>query len=530
MAAVYAASRPHRAWILAGACSAAVGVAAPMALAAWRLAIPGFVAPPVAWSMLVAGGMLAVAGAGVLAWQWRENNRHWYDRMRLLEARGMPASPAKELLAPESLRAVTAQIHEIVELAATCTGILEQQRAIMHAIETSRQAIPRSILFDPVTGAITHTALMTRLTQEIAFAHEHSQILAVAVFDVNDFHSINARYGYRFGDETLFAIAGRLRGALGEHDLLARLERDRFVVVSQNCDFLAMQRLIERAQHAVDDVPLEVLQENHPLPGYAERIAVTVRTGLACFPDDGMAAEELLEHALAAVRPNALRHTSPPAPPYLEPRSVSNASEHMDAPPNGMPRSFVDVMTERYSSIQALSAALEAHDTNAATQSHFLAELAEETALGMGRVVEEARLVALAALLHDVGNLGIPAEILHKVEPLSPEEWAFVREHPHLGERLLTSVGGVLAAIAPIVAAHRERWDGTGYPLGLRGEAIPLGARIVAVCDAYGAMIAPRPYRPAFTPQDALAEIQRGAGTQFDPQVVKSFTMATLRH
>ncbi len=349
---------------------------------------------------------------------------------------------------------------------------------------------------------------------------------------MDDFHGINERYGHRFGDEALFAVAGRLRGALGEHDLLARLEQDRFVVVSYNCDFLAMQRLIDRVLHAVEDVPLEILQEQHPLPGHAERLPVTVRAGLACFPEDGTTADELLAHALSAVQPNTLRYTSPAAPPpHMEPRSVSNASDRLDAPaPSGLPRSFVDVMTERYSSIQALSAALEAHDSSAATQSHHLAELAEETALGMGRVVEEARLVALAALLHDVGSLGIPAEILQKPDPLSPEEWAFVREHPHLGERLLTSVGGVLAAIAPIVAAHRERWDGTGYPLGLHGESIPLGARIVAVCDAYGAMTAPRPYRAAITSEAALAEIQRNEGTQFDPHVVKSFTMVVQRH
>jgi two-component system cell cycle response regulator len=141
--------------------------------------------------------------------------------------------------------------------------------------------------------------------------------------------------------------------------------------------------------------------------------------------------------------------------------------------------------------------------------------------------VEEAR-VRQAAQLHDVGKVAIPDEILRKPGPLTPEEWAFVQQVPSIGERI-TSSAPALAPVASLVRSARERYDGTGYPDGLAGEDIPLGARIIAACAALAAMTSDRPHAERLDPAGALQELSRATGTQFDPVVVAVLRQTVLQ-
>jgi HD-GYP domain-containing protein (c-di-GMP phosphodiesterase class II) len=147
--------------------------------------------------------------------------------------------------------------------------------------------------------------------------------------------------------------------------------------------------------------------------------------------------------------------------------------------------------------------------------------LARGVAMLLGLHRDQVERIAEAALLHDVGKLEVPEEILHKPGPLTEDEWEIIATHPVAGERILLRIPD-LAPIAPVVRHEHEHWDGSGYPDGLRGRLIPIGSRIILACDAYHAMIADRPYRAAMSPQDAAAELRRGAGTQFDPDVVEA--------
>ena len=157
-----------------------------------------------------------------------------------------------------------------------------------------------------------------------------------------------------------------------------------------------------------------------------------------------------------------------------------------------------------------------------------VAELAVDVARRLGMDGEELDEVSRAAELHDVGKIAVPEAILRKPGPLDDEEWAFMRRHTVIGERIL-SAAPALVPVAKLVRSSHERWDGDGYPDGLAGEAIPLGARVVAACDAYDAMTTDRPYRPAMPIADALAEMRRCAGTQFDPRVVDAFELVLAR-
>jgi putative nucleotidyltransferase with HDIG domain len=173
--------------------------------------------------------------------------------------------------------------------------------------------------------------------------------------------------------------------------------------------------------------------------------------------------------------------------------------------------------------VQALTIAASAHDRGTSAHSQRMIRLAEATARILGRPEEELELVRLGALLHDIGKIGIPEAILHKPGPLTDEEWEIMRSHPLIGRQILEQLGGVFQLLSRIIVAHHERWDGQGYPHGLAKEAIPMSARILSVVDSYDAMTSDRPYRPAMAVADAIAELQRCAGRQYDPQVVQAF-------
>jgi putative two-component system response regulator len=172
--------------------------------------------------------------------------------------------------------------------------------------------------------------------------------------------------------------------------------------------------------------------------------------------------------------------------------------------------------------IAALANAVEAKDATTEQHCQRLAGLAHQ--LGMAAGLEPAALKGLVfgALLHDIGKIGVSDAILTKPGPLTREEWAAMRLHPVIGERICEPLA-TAAQFAPIVRHHHERWDGKGYPDGLRGDSIPLGARIVGLVDAYDAIIHDRPYRPARSVADALQEVHTEAGGQFDPALVKLF-------
>ena len=169
----------------------------------------------------------------------------------------------------------------------------------------------------------------------------------------------------------------------------------------------------------------------------------------------------------------------------------------------------------------ALTAALDARDDYSGRHSAEAATLALQVARRMALCEADLELVAQVAMLHDVGKLGIPTEVLRKTGPLDGHEQALMREHPIIGERILSGIQG-LAGVAQAIRHEHERWDGAGYPDGLAGEQIPLASRIVFACDAWHAMISDRPYRPAMSPADALDEIRLSAGSQFDPRVAQA--------
>jgi hypothetical protein len=177
------------------------------------------------------------------------------------------------------------------------------------------------------------------------------------------------------------------------------------------------------------------------------------------------------------------------------------------------------------SSFVALATAIEARDGYTGRHSEETVALAASVADRLGLSRDERSLIKTVALLHDVGKIGIPDAVLHKPGELDDAEWHVMRQHPLIGERILRTVPG-LEDVAFAIRHEHERWDGGGYPDGLIGERIPLASRIVLVCDAWHAMTSDRPYRSSMAEKDALAELRRCAGTEFDPHVVEALIRA----
>jgi putative nucleotidyltransferase with HDIG domain len=178
--------------------------------------------------------------------------------------------------------------------------------------------------------------------------------------------------------------------------------------------------------------------------------------------------------------------------------------------------------------LASLSNALEAKDAVTSQHAEEVVRLAVAVAAELDLELDAVQSVELGAVLHDIGKVRVPEAILNKPGPLTDEEWEVMRTHPEVGEQILRPIQS-LQAILPIVRHHHERWDGAGYPDRLAGDAIPLGARIVSVCDAYRAMTEDRPYRAALVETEARAELEQGAGAQFDADCVHALLRALDR-
>jgi HD-GYP domain-containing protein (c-di-GMP phosphodiesterase class II) len=190
--------------------------------------------------------------------------------------------------------------------------------------------------------------------------------------------------------------------------------------------------------------------------------------------------------------------------------------------------SFARLRRTMFSTVEALANAAEANDRYTSTHAREITHLAVRVATELGLERERIAELELGALFHDIGKIGVPTSILLKAGPLTDEEREIVRRHPEWGERILSPIEE-FAEICPVVRHCHERWDGTGYPDGLSGEAIPLESRIIFVCDAFHAMTTERPYRRALEHDEALRRLREGAGTQFDPAVVEAFAQVALQ-
>jgi diguanylate cyclase (GGDEF)-like protein/putative nucleotidyltransferase with HDIG domain len=377
-----------------------------------------------------------------------------------------------------------------VALVGPLLAISLYQRSTHRALRAMRLA-----LTDPLTGLGNHRHFHERLQRELQTAEEHETPLTLCFIDIDNFKTINDRFGHPSGDRVLSQVAGRLRQG-GE---AFRLGGDEFALLlvgqDENAALAAANSIVARTG-ALD---LDHIGN------------VTVSAGLATFPVQGHGRNELIrlaDSALYWAKEHGKNRVRLYRPDVVELAELKRLAAGPDR-------------AARYRAAASLAQAVDARDTYTGSHSKRVSELAARLATRLGLDAEQVELTRLAGSLHDLGKLAIPEEILRKAGELTDSERLVLQRHPQIGFRMLDSLG--VDPVAEIVLHHHERWDGAGYPSGLRGEDSPLGARIIFVVDAYDAMTSDRVYRARLSHEEALAELRRCSGTQFDPLIVEAF-------
>lgn len=376
------------------------------------------------------------------------------------------------------------------------TGILALlliARSWLSSVE--RNQLRGLTITDPVSGAFNHRYLHERLAEEFAQSLQGSTEPALVVFDIDDFARVNRVWGHQRGDELLRAVAEHIAAHAGARFTVYRVGSDEFAVLLLDS---TESEVLEYVRHTQSKLASAQLLPNGSL---------TLSAGIAFYPRDGADVDEVLAHAIAAQQ--LARATESPEPVVYDDEVIESV-DPAERLARARRRSHRTV-------VLALASAVDARYEQTRDHSENVAQLAVSLAQVLGLPEDLVRAIGLAAQVHDVGKIGVRDEVLLKAGALSVEERHLVEEHPVLGERILTPTD--LEEVLPLVRHHHERWDGTGYPDQLRGPQIPVGARILAVCDAFEAMTSERPYRGPLSFEDAVAQLEGGSGSQFDPEV-----------
>ena len=350
----------------------------------------------------------------------------------------------------------------------------------------------RLALTDPLTGLGNHRHFHDRLERELSDSRAQGYPLSLCLVDIDDFKRINDRFGHPGGDKVLAQLATNLRQG-GE---AFRLGGDEFAILLPGRDEEGARIAAEAIVERIAAVELEPAGP------------VTVSAGIATVPEEELDRDELVRRADSALywaKEYGKNQVRVYRPDVIEIAELQRLAAGPDR-------------AARFRAAASLARAVDARDAYTGSHSERVADLAARIATRLGVDREQVELTRLAGSLHDLGKLAIPEEILRKPGPLSDTERLVVERHPQIGFRMLESLG--VDPVADWVLHHHERWDGSGYPDGVGGDEIPLGARIIFVADAYDAMTSDRVYRGRLTDNQAIAELARCSGTQFDPEIV----------
>jgi diguanylate cyclase (GGDEF)-like protein/putative nucleotidyltransferase with HDIG domain len=437
------------------------------------------------WAMMIAGAAAIVLGIG-----------RGSVRRHLLSSRPWVATTGLAgLIAIAVLNSGVLQIAPTEVVVAITGVVILVARLHLTVREQGRLADQMHTLAetDVLTGMANRRVFERRLQRLASEALRYDRPVGMLVIDVDRFKLVNDGYGHPVGDEVLCQLAARIAASIRPSDTLARLGGEEFGVLAPGMVPESLAELAERCRHAVAVRP--ILVDGVP-------IHVTVSVGGACIPGHALHADELER---------------------LADRSLYNAKEAgrdrvyvggRSAPQRRIPVSETGIVAQ----LEVLADRL---DGAQSSQEHSLAmvDVAHRLCNALGVSVAQRRRCLAAARLHDIGKIGTPSHILTKPGSLNAAEVAVMQDHVRVGVELLNALPET-QEFAAIVAQHHERFDGTGYPAGLAGELISIEARIIAVADAWTAMLADRPYRPALSPAVAREELLQGAGSQFDPVVI----------
>jgi diguanylate cyclase (GGDEF)-like protein len=364
---------------------------------------------------------------------------------------------------------------------------------------------------DRLTGVANRSALLSALFAEADRAARYDRQLSIAFVDVDHFKAVNDTHGHRAGDLVLQGVARVLRENVRATDIVGRYGGEEFLLVLVETSPDDAGVLAEKLRTLIAREQFEIAPGVH--------VGATVSIGISGGRGRHLRVEALIHHADSAMY-SAKALGRDQVYLFAEPDEAA-AVPRAPVSPHGRARAVEigrGAADRAVDHLLSVSRRLVPGNAEASTIPQTVAAMADT--LGLSPI--DAERLRVAALLHDLGKLAVAPEVLGKAGPLSPEEWRTVVQHPRIGQLILEQAAAFRDA-GSIILHHHERFAGHGYPHGLRGSDIPVGARVLAIAEAYDAMTRQRPHKAAMTHRAALAELKRHAGTQFDPELVTLF-------
>jgi diguanylate cyclase (GGDEF)-like protein len=389
----------------------------------------------------------------------------------------------------DRVRAVANRLRDGDNTARTKLGGADEIGVLARDFDRMADALLES-LKDPLTGLLNHRAFQERLAEELRRAERGGYPVALVAIDLDDFKSINGA-GHAVGDEALRAVAAALRDELRAGDVCGRVGGDEFMLALIDADVGTGDGIVERIRARVD---------------------TAFSAGIVAYPSHGSGQDELLHLAHGAMY-WAKSHGK--ARTFVYSDAIDFALSAEEAAERNLRAGLLNT-------VHALARAVDAKDGYTHSHSQRVARYAAELGRALGLPEERLEMLRTAGVLHDVGKIGIPDAVLLKPATLDADEFAVMRRHSELGRDIIAGAG--LEEIATWVLHLHERVDGRGYPDALVADDIPLESRILHCADALEAMTSSRIYRPGMETERALAELERGSGTQFDPHVAAVLT------
>jgi diguanylate cyclase (GGDEF)-like protein len=357
---------------------------------------------------------------------------------------------------------------------------------------------------DELTGLFNRRHFDESVKLEIDRHTRYRSMLSLILLDLDFFKAYNDTQGHTAGDKVLELIGRLVNSALRSTDLAFRYGGDEFAIIlpqsASNDAFIVAERVRGR-------IATEMSKRD---------IKISASLGLASWPSDGVTPDEILNASDGALY-------------YAKETGGNRTCVASKMLPSLTGDDATKTTTERevLSTIHALAATIEARDPYTYGHSRKVSSYAVALSEAVGLPSEKVTVISTAALLHDIGKVGIPDEVLNKAGKLETEVWGLIQSHPTLSTTIVGHVASLVSCL-PAILHHHERWDGLGYPDGLKGEAIPIEARILAVADAFDAMTSSRPYRGKLSYKKVLQELKHCSGTQFDPKLVEAFLPIAL--
>ena len=395
----------------------------------------------------------------------------------------------------------------------------EKIKEINKDLLASNKKLNKLALRDLYTGLYNHKYLAEIIDAEFYRSKKFGNPMSVIMLDVDYFKSINDTYGHKFGDMVLKQLAYQLKKVIRQYDAVIRYGGEEFIIISPGTDRAQALMLAERILNVIN------------LYNFGDKktaIKLKVSIAVVSYPEDtvtrAMDLVKISERILSFAKDEGGDRIYSSMDKASESRPVKQCdkSGNVSVLQKRLEKLHREANESLIESIFAFAKTIEVKDHYTGEHVEKTVKYATDIAKALGLLPSEIEMVRQAAMLHDLGKIGIKENILTKKSKLTKNEINEIRRHPNIAADILRPIH-VLRAIIPFILYHHERWDGKGYPTKIKGEEIPLGARIVAIADVYQALISKRSYRKAFSKSQALKIIKEASVTQFDPRIVKVF-------